>query len=333
MRPGSSRAPAAERPRRRRAPARASAGSSNSGRANRSSASGAWPQCPSRAFAYRIGNSIWCSSASRSRKSSSTSWTTSSTRASGRSTLLTTRTTGRRASSAFRSTNRVWGSGPSEASTSSSTPSTIVSAALDLAAEIRVPRRVDDVDLDIAEAHRRVLGEDRDALLALEVHRVHHPLRDLLVRAEGARLPQHGVDQGCLAVVHVGNDGHVADVVSGRHPPSVEMTRDHARVCAGTVFRCTKQTNASDTARGSPPMVRPLHPKERQVYSRRAFLQRAAAAGIALPSLSAILAACGSGAAEQRRHVGLLRRRRRQPVRNRWHRAARRIRSHGPTRP
>ena len=43
-------------------------------------------------------------------------------------------------------------------------------------------------------------------------------------------------------------------------------------------------------------MVRPLHPKERQVYSRRAFLQRAAAAGIALPSLSAILAACGSGA-------------------------------------
>jgi len=43
-------------------------------------------------------------------------------------------------------------------------------------------------------------------------------------------------------------------------------------------------------------MVRPLHPKERQVYSRRAFLQRAAAAGIAMPTLSAILAACGSGA-------------------------------------
>ena len=43
-------------------------------------------------------------------------------------------------------------------------------------------------------------------------------------------------------------------------------------------------------------MVRPLHPKERQLYSRRVFLQRAAAAGIALPSLAAILAACGSGA-------------------------------------
>ena len=47
-------------------------------------------------------------------------------RASGRSTLLTTRITGSFASSALRSTKRVWGSGPSEASTSSSTPSTIV---------------------------------------------------------------------------------------------------------------------------------------------------------------------------------------------------------------
>src|SRR5919204_1766196 len=48
-------------------------------------------------------------------------------RASGRSTLLTTRITGRWFSSALRSTKRVWGSGPSDASTSSSTPSTIVS--------------------------------------------------------------------------------------------------------------------------------------------------------------------------------------------------------------
>src|SRR5215218_3301706 len=48
-------------------------------------------------------------------------------RASGRSTLLMTRITGSRASSALRSTKRVCGSGPSEASTSSSTPSTIVS--------------------------------------------------------------------------------------------------------------------------------------------------------------------------------------------------------------
>src|SRR6476660_4873099 len=46
-------------------------------------------------------------------------------RASGRSVLLTTRITGRCAASALRSTKRVCGSGPSDASTSSSTPSTI----------------------------------------------------------------------------------------------------------------------------------------------------------------------------------------------------------------
>jgi spermidine/putrescine transport system substrate-binding protein len=37
-----------------------------------------------------------------------------------------------------------------------------------------------------------------------------------------------------------------------------------------------------------------MHPKERPLYSRRAFLRRAAAAGLAVPSLAAILAACGT---------------------------------------
>ncbi|SLH26816.1 Uncharacterised protein [Mycobacteroides abscessus subsp. abscessus] len=46
-------------------------------------------------------------------------------RASGRSVLLTTRITGSEAASALRSTKRVCGSGPSEASTSSTTPSTM----------------------------------------------------------------------------------------------------------------------------------------------------------------------------------------------------------------
>ena len=46
-------------------------------------------------------------------------------------------------------------------------------AALDLAAEVGVPGRVDDVHLRVADLDGRVLGEDRDALLALEVDRVH----------------------------------------------------------------------------------------------------------------------------------------------------------------
>src|SRR3984885_1616493 len=80
---------------------------------------------PARALAKRMGKSIWCSSASRSRNNSSTWCTTSSMRASGRSTLLMTSTTGSRASSVLPSTKRVCGSGPSEASTSNRTPSTM----------------------------------------------------------------------------------------------------------------------------------------------------------------------------------------------------------------
>ena len=58
---------------------------------------------------------------------------------------------------------------------------------------------------------RRVLGQDGDAALALELVRVHDALGDGLVGAEGAGLAQHGVDQRGLAVVDVGDDGDVAD--------------------------------------------------------------------------------------------------------------------------
>ena len=88
---------------------------------------------------------------------------------------------------------------------------------LDLAAEVRVPGRVDDVDLDPAVVHGGVLRQDRDALLTFEVHRVHDALRDVLVLAERAGLPQHRVDQGRLAVVDVSDDRDVAQVFAEWH--------------------------------------------------------------------------------------------------------------------
>ncbi len=82
---------------------------------------------------------------------------------------------------------------------------------LDLATEVGVAGRVDDVDLRVAVADGRVLGQDRDALLALEVGRVEDPIGELGALAEGAGLSQHAVDQRGLAVVDVGDDGDVAD--------------------------------------------------------------------------------------------------------------------------
>ena len=146
-------------------------------------------------------------------------------RASGRSTLFTTRITGSRAWSALRSTKRVCGSGPSDGVDEQQHAVDHRQAPLDLAAEVGVAGRVDDVDRHPVEDDRRVLGEDGDALLALEVGRVHDPIGDLLVGPEGARLPQQLVDQRRLAVVDVGDDGHAAEVVSGFHPSTLGSIR------------------------------------------------------------------------------------------------------------
>ena len=82
--------------------------------------------------------------------------------------------------------------------------------ALDLAAEIGVARRVDDVDPHALPDHRGALGQDGDPALALEVVAVHRPLLNLLVLAERAGLLQQPVDQGRLAVVDVRDDRDVA---------------------------------------------------------------------------------------------------------------------------
>ena len=89
--------------------------------------------------------------------------------------------------------------------------------ALDLAAEIGVARRVDDVDEVVLPLHRAVLGADRDAALALEVVAVHHALVDVRALAEHVGGAEDAVDQGRLAVIDVGDDGEVADLVGGVH--------------------------------------------------------------------------------------------------------------------
>jgi hypothetical protein len=98
-----------------------------------------------------------------------------------------------------------------------------------LTTEVGVAGGVDDVDDDgvavlVGQVDGGVLREDGDPTLALEVHGVHDPvLRRVVVRAlalrppEGARLTEEGIDQGRLAVVDVGDDRHVAQVVAGGH--------------------------------------------------------------------------------------------------------------------
>ena len=86
--------------------------------------------------------------------------------------------------------------------------------AFDFAAEIAVAGRVDDVDLDVVIEDGGVLGQNRDAALALQIVGVHDALDEVLVGAKSAALPEHGVNQRGLAVVDVGDDGDIANAGS-----------------------------------------------------------------------------------------------------------------------
>ena len=112
--------------------------------------------------------------------------------------------------------------------------------ALDLAAEVGVARRVDDVDLGVVVADGDVLREDGDAALALLVVGVENTLRDLLVVSEDVRGLQEPVHERGLAVVDVGDDGDVADVV---------LTHDVTPSCWGEL--CVAMPLPSTSARGN----------------------------------------------------------------------------------
>jgi len=86
--------------------------------------------------------------------------------------------------------------------------------ALDLAPEIRVPGRVDNVDRHSLVHDARVLGEDGDAPLSFQVVRVENPFHHLLIAAEDVRLAQHSVNQRRLAVINMRDDRHIANVLA-----------------------------------------------------------------------------------------------------------------------
>ncbi len=84
--------------------------------------------------------------------------------------------------------------------------------ALDLGAEIGVAGRVDDVDPRPTPFDARAFGEDGDPALLLKVVRVHRPLLDALVVAEGARLAEELVDESRLPMIDVRDDRDVTQV-------------------------------------------------------------------------------------------------------------------------
>ena len=81
-----------------------------------------------------------------------------------------------------------------------------------LSAEIRMSGGVDNVDLNALIMDGRVLGQNGDAALALDIIGIHDTLLNLLILAENAALFQKLVHQSCLSVVNVSDNGHVTHI-------------------------------------------------------------------------------------------------------------------------
>ena len=88
---------------------------------------------------------------------------------------------------------------------------------LDLAAEIRVAGRIDDVDMHALIINRQILRQDGDSTFLFQIVRIHHPFDDVLVGGKSACLLEEFVDQRGLAVVNVGDDGDIANRTRHEH--------------------------------------------------------------------------------------------------------------------
>ena len=82
----------------------------------------------------------------------------------------------------------------------------------DFAAEIRVARRVDNIDLRVPVLNRGIFRQNRNAPFLLDVAGVHDPLRYHLIVTEHAGLPEEHIDQGGLSMINVGNDGYISNI-------------------------------------------------------------------------------------------------------------------------
>ena len=82
--------------------------------------------------------------------------------------------------------------------------------ALDLAAEVGMAGRIDDVDEEIAPPDCCILRNNGDAPLFFQIVGIHHPDRQSGGPAERAGLVEELVHKGRLAMIDMGDDGDIA---------------------------------------------------------------------------------------------------------------------------
>ncbi|MNK68044.1 hypothetical protein D3C87_873950 [compost metagenome] len=125
-------------------------------------------------------------------------------------------------------------------------------------------RGVDDVDVRAFVFNGTVLGQNGNAAFFFQVVRVHDPFGQRLVFAEGAGLAQQLVDQGGFTVVHVGDDGDVAQGAShsesfkvrveGSKPSGNSFSASNA--CFGSGMACKASSSTARSREKGPTCVR-----------------------------------------------------------------------------
>jgi len=85
---------------------------------------------------------------------------------------------------------------------------------LDLTAEVGVSGGVHDVDAVVIPANGRVLGQNGNAAFTLLIVGIHDPLGAFAASVQGAGLGQQFIDQGGFAVVNVGDNGDVTQILN-----------------------------------------------------------------------------------------------------------------------
>jgi len=90
--------------------------------------------------------------------------------------------------------------------------------ALYFTAKVGVARGVHDVDAQVAARYRSTFSQNGNTAFFFQIALIHNAGIDVLVGAESATLLQHLVDQSGFAMIHVGNNGNITDILHGKRP-------------------------------------------------------------------------------------------------------------------
>ena len=123
------------------------------------------------------------------------------------------------------------------------------------AAKVRVSGGVHDVDVRAFPGHSAVLGQNRDATFFFNRVVVHHGIDHFFVVGKGARLAQQLVHHGGFAMVHVGDDGDVADLLATHGSLSFYRFKFQFVITAAVSASCCACTSAMSSGLKSRPGI------------------------------------------------------------------------------